>query len=144
EVRPIPVASRDLDAAELQLAGDPDRRRLAVAVEDVDLRVPERSADRYRASLGRRGLALPVRGVDCGFRGAVVVVELAAEACEVTPGSLLSLSSSDGRTSAREMTCVRRPEKRSTELSSAMTTAVLLSSIIPATRSAGYSGSIGT
>src|SRR5688572_13457319 len=48
-VRQVQVATRQSVAADVQLAGNPDRNRLSATIEDIHLCIGQRSPDRYRA-----------------------------------------------------------------------------------------------
>ncbi len=77
QLGPVEISAGDRDAADAQLPGDPDRLRLEVRVEHVDLRVLERTADRDEPPrdqlLPRR--RLEPRAVDRRLRQAVGVHE---------------------------------------------------------------------
>ena len=56
ELGPVEIAPCDAGAADEQLAGDADRDRLAVRVEELELQIGDRPTDRARAAI------LEVRG----------------------------------------------------------------------------------
>src|SRR4051812_18811017 len=66
ERRLAAIAARHLDAADVEVAGGIDWYRPQLAVEDVDLGVGDRTADRHRAPRALR-LAVPVGDIHRRF-----------------------------------------------------------------------------
>src|SRR6476469_3422184 len=64
------VATRQLYAADIQMAHHPDRHRLEIAVEHVQLRVRHRAPDRHQPP-PIVGYTRPVADIDRGFGWAI-------------------------------------------------------------------------
>src|SRR5205807_1781491 len=77
QVGPAEVAAREALAADVQLAGDAERHRVARRVEDANADVVERRAD--RDARGMAGPVVPRRGVDRALRRPVGVHDLDLE-----------------------------------------------------------------
>ena len=84
EFRPVQIAAGQAHPADVQLAGNADRRRLVVAVENVKLRVGDRTADGHRRPGQRLGNVVK-RRCDRGFGSAVGVQKRAAPAGPAGP-----------------------------------------------------------
>src|SRR5258706_1800215 len=69
----VEISARQADPPDMQLARRADRRRRQLLIQDVDLLVVDRPADRY-GRLAMVGLTVPEGGLDRGLGWAVVGV----------------------------------------------------------------------